>query len=440
MTQEVFSLTPKQDGALDMLGCFLHFMLFGGSRSGKTFLCVLIIVRRALAAPGSRHAILRFRFNHVKASVVHDTFPKVMGLVYPDVAYKIDKTDWFAEFPNGAQIWFGGLDDKERTEKILGQEYATIYLNECSQIPLSSRNLAVTRLAQKINRVDGQMLRLMMLYDCNPPSVAHWTYKLFIQKINPDSKQPLPNAEQFGSVQLNPTDNLDNLPDTYIETLQSLPERLRQRFERGEFSPANENALWSLEIIEANRYEKALPDMSRVVVAVDPSGVSSEESDGDPVGIVVCGLGVDGYAYVLEDLTLKASPSKWGRVAVTAYERHRADRIVGEDNYGGAMVEHVIKTADLRAPYRAVKATRGKVVRAEPISALSEQGKIRFAGNFAELEDELCAFTTTGYQGDESPNRADAFVWALTELFPSVLTKTKQVDYRGQHTARGFMG
>jgi phage terminase large subunit len=95
-------------------------MLFGGSRSGKTFLLVRNVVFRALKAPKSRHAIFRFRFNHVKSSIVQDTFPKVMDLAFPGVKWNLNKTDWYVEFPNGSQVWFAGLDDKERTEKILG--------------------------------------------------------------------------------------------------------------------------------------------------------------------------------------------------------------------------------------------------------------------------------------------------------------------------------
>jgi phage terminase large subunit len=123
--------TQRQLAAQALLaGIATHILLYGGSRSGKTFLLVRAVVMRALKAPKSRHAILRFRFNHIKASIIHDTFPKVMEVCFPEVRYRLDKTDWFAEFPNGATIWFGGLDDKERTEKILGQEYVTIYLNE----------------------------------------------------------------------------------------------------------------------------------------------------------------------------------------------------------------------------------------------------------------------------------------------------------------------
>jgi predicted phage terminase large subunit-like protein len=135
----------------------------------------------------------------------------------------------------------------------------------------------------------------------------------------------------------------------------------------------------------------------------------------------VCGLGTDGVGYVLEDLTIKAGPSTWGGVAVSAYERHMADLIVGEKNFGGEMVRFVVEAAAEKAakrvPFKFVQASRGKVVRAEPISALHEKGKIRFMGRFNQLEDELCAFTHNGYAGERSPNRADAFVWAMTELF-----------------------
>ncbi len=144
------------------------------------------------------------------------------------------------------------------------------------------------------------------------------------------------------------------------------------------------------------------------------------------IGIVVCGLGSDGNGYVLEDLTLHAGPATWGKVATTAYERHAADRIVGEVNYGGAMVEFVVKAAKPDVPYKSVTATRGKVVRAEPIAALYEQGKVRHVGNFAALESELSAFTTTGYQGESSPNRADAMVWGMTELFPGIISEHKE--------------
>jgi len=431
-----FKLTPKQEEANRLLASpARHIMLFGGSRSGKTFKIVRAIVIRALKAPGSRHLSVRFRFGHIKSSIIYDTFPKVMKLCFPGVKYELNKTDWFAQFPNGSEYWFGGLDDKERTEKILGNEYATIHLNECSQIPWNSRNMAVTRLAQQVmqefdpkSNIAPKPLSLKMYYDENPPDKGHWTYKLFKSKQDPETKRPLNEPDDYASLQMNPEDNAANLAGDYVKTLKDLPLRLQKRFLMGEFRDAAPNALFIDENIDRWRItDESVPEMLRLVVAIDPSGADDEDNqDNDEIGIVVAGLGIDGNGYVLEDLTCKAGPATWGRVATQAFDRHRADRIVGEVNYGGAMVRHVIHTARPRTPFRMVTATRGKVVRAEPISSLCETGKIRFAGNFPLLEDELYGFTTHGFTGSHSPNRADAMIWAFSDLFPDILKPPQQ--------------
>ena len=427
-----FQLTEKQLEAQRLLaGDATHVMLFGGSRSGKTFLLTRAVAMRAVKAPESRHAILRFRFNHVKASIVLDTFPKVMSLCYPGVKYTMDKTDWYATIhSNDSQIWFGGLDDKQRTEKILGQEYATGYLNECSQIPLGSRDMFQTRLAQKVNCViqgmDPFPLKMRMLYDCNPPSKLHWTYRLFGEKRDPESKLPLSNPEAYASMQINPRDNINNLSADYLKTLEAMSPRMRKRFLEGNFADATANALFTSDNIEMWRSQGRLPDMVRIAIGVDPSGSDDENNaDNDAIGICIVGLGTDGNAYLLEDCTVKAGPATWGRVVASAYDRHAADIVVGEVNFGGAMVGYVVKAAHNRINYKAVTASRGKHVRAEPFSSLYEQGKIRHAGYFPELEDELCAFATTGYLGDESPNRADALFWALAELFTGIVNNRK---------------
>ncbi len=423
-----FTLSEKQQEAQDILnGPAKHVMGAGGSRSGKTFQIVRKIVQRALKAPTSRHAILRFRLGHVRQSIVQDTFPTVMTKCFPGVGYELNKSEMFATFPGNSQIYFGGLDDKQRTEKILGTEFASIFLNECSQISYGARNMVVTRLAQKVlDRATGLPLVLKMYYDMNPPDKGHWTYKMFRLMEDPESRQPL-NRDDYAFYRINPRDNLANISADYIKTLEALPERMRRRFLDGEFRDASPNALFQDQWIERWRnIDEALPDMLRIVVAVDPSGADDTDNmENDEIGIMVCGLGVDGNGYVLEDLTCKCSPEKWGKVATMAFERHSADRIVAEVNYGGAMVRAVIQAARPRTPFRPVTASRGKVVRAEPISGLVETGKIRFAGIFRELEDELCAFTTHGYMGENSPNRADAFVWAMTDLFPE-LTKPEE--------------
>lgn len=427
------NLTAKQLEANALLaGDATHIMLFGGSRSGKTFLLVRGVCVRAIKSPNSRHAIVRYRFNAVKNSIVLDTFPKVMKLCFPGIGYEINKSDWYAKLQNGSEIWFAGLDDKERTEKVLGMEFVTIYPNECSQIPYSSIETAITRLAQKaeqqaIGKLPATQLKPRVYYDCNPPNKAHWSHKVFIEKRSPDTKEPLKNPADYASMQINPVDNTENLADGYLDTLRAMSARARKRFLDGEFADATPNQLFPEEHIDRWRVtDGVIPDMVRVVVAVDPSGADDDgNSDNDAIGIVVAGLGTDGNAYLGPDLTVKAGPATWGKVATDAYDNNKADAVVGETNYGGAMVGHVIKTCRPRTNFIKVTASRGKVVRAEPFSALYEQGKVRHVGYLNELEDELSAFSTYGYTGARSPNRADAAIWALAALFPAIVQAKK---------------
>jgi predicted phage terminase large subunit-like protein len=423
-----FTLTARQNELNKLLGGpATHILAWGGSRSGKTLTMVRAIAIRAMKVPKSRHLIARFRFSHTIQSILLDTFPKMMATCFPEAAYQIDKQNYFIKLPNDSEIWLTGLDEKERTEKALGTEFATLFLNECSQISLSARNLIVTRLAQNCG------LALKAYYDCNPPVTSSWLHRLFLERreAQPPHTQ-LKNPEAYAHIQMNPIDNADNLPAAYLAELQALPPRERLRFWEGKFGELGENALWSFEMIETHR-KTSCPDLRRVIVAIDPSGTKG--MDGDTVGIVVVGLGLDGEAYVVEDCSVKASPEVWGRVAVNAYDRHRADVIVGEVNFGGAMVEQVVKVAasnaGTRVNFREVHASRGKAVRAEPIAALYSSGKVHHIGSFPQLEDQMVSMTTVGFMGEGSPDRLDALVWGLTELFPRVTSSSA-----GDHSRR----
>jgi len=418
-----FSPNLKQQQATALLSSSAqHILLYGGSRSGKTFLFMRAIAIRAMLAPNSRHAALRYRFNHIKASIIKDTFPKMMRLCFPDVKYKIDHSDWYAELGDQSQIWFGGLDEKERTEKILGQEYATIFLNEISQIDFEARNLALTRLAQNCSvELDGikTTMRLKMYYDCNPPPKSHWSYKLFIKKVDPTTNLKLKNPELYASLQVNPADNVENLPPTYLATLAELPRRMQDRFLRGEYVEVVDGALWSTEVIDKHRVDEAPTDLMRVVVAIDPPATSGEEAA--ECGIIVAGTKmVDGkkHGYVLADYSMKGKPDQWAKQAIQAYRDHSADRIVAEVNNGGEMIEALLQHVDPTVSYKAVRASRGKITRAEPISALYDNGLVHHVGQFVDLEDQQCTYVP----GQTSPDRMDAGVWALTDLFdvPSV--------------------
>jgi predicted phage terminase large subunit-like protein len=212
-------------------------------------------------------------------------------------------------------------------------------------------------------------------------------------------------------------DNAMNLAAPFLEAVRKRYEgtRLGRQELNAELLEDIEGALWTRAMIEAANECGSLPAMARIVVAVDPSGTSGTDG-GDEIGIVVAGKGTDGNFYVLADRSCKLSPDGWGTRAVEAYREFKADRIIAERNFGGAMVEHVIRTVDRSVSYREVTASRGKIARAEPIAALYEQGRVKHARPFAELEDQACALASDGFAGDGSPDRVDALVWALTEL------------------------
>jgi phage terminase large subunit-like protein len=409
-----FALTERQEEAeLLLRGPQRHTLLVGGARSGKTSLIVRTIADRAIFAPQSRHVILRFRANAVRPSIAQDTLPKVFRLCFPNRSIKRHRVDGYFSLENESEIWLAGLDDQERAEKILGKEYATIFFNESSQIPYSSVLMALTRLAQV---VEG--LPQAAYYDLNPTNKGHWTNVLFGDKRDPVSRQPLDDADDYARMFLNPADNAANLSEAFIRSLQRLPERQRKRFFEGVYIDDLDGALFTYEVIARTRVsEFARSRCRRVVVAVDPSGAASREDEGaDEIGIVVAAKGDDGHAYVLADRSLRDAPAVWGRAAAQTYHEFGADRIIAEENFGGEMVRFVLRAADANAPVQMISASRGKALRAEPVSALYEQGLVHHVGRFAVLEDQLCAFTTAGYRGEGSPDHADALVFAITEL------------------------
>lgn len=217
-------------------------------------------------------------------------------------------------------------------------------------------------------------------------------------------------------------DNAANLAEAALTQLRQRYQgtRLGRQELEAEILDDVPGALWTRRMVDrrddgnplgaAMAQDATLPEMQRVVVAIDPSG------GGDEIGIVVAGKGYDGLAYVIADRTCSLSPAGWGREAVRAYHEFRADRIIAERNFGGDMVEATIRSVDASVSYSDVVASRGKAVRAEPVAALYEQGRVRHAHELERLEDQMCAMAQGGYLGEGSPDRLDAMVWAVTDL------------------------
>ena len=393
--------TVKQKEAITLLGGpEKNVLLYGGSRSGKTAILIYTLLIRSLKTK-SRHVVLRKSFNHVKTTIWHDTLPKISELM--GIPYKENKSDWFYEFRNGSQLWIGGLDDKERTEKILGSEYSSIYFNEASQLTYEAINTARTRLAERSGLVNKAY------YDCNPPTKSHWIYKLFMKGIDPVTKEQI-KKEDYCSMLMNPKDNVQNLSDDYLNTLEGLPRRQRQRFLQGMFLDDIEGALWTDSIIDDNRlYDH--PPLTRKIIAVDPAVSYGEDSD--ETGLIIAGKGTDGHYYILEDLSGKYAPGFWGRLVVDKYRKEMLNDVVAETNQGGELVVQNIRQINPAISVVRVHASQGKLTRAEPIAALYEQGLVHHIGKYPELEEQMVSYTGKGMK---SPDRMDALVWALTDL------------------------
>jgi hypothetical protein len=276
----------------------------------------------------------------------------------------------------------------------------TILLNECSQIPYGSVLVALSRLAQV---VPG--LKQRAFYDLNPVGVGHWSNTLFGELRDPITKKKLVDPHNYRREFINPKDNAMNLTPEFLASLEAMPERARKRFWEGVYQEEASNALFTQRKIEETRVApKDVPQLQRIVVAVDPSGAANElETNRDDIGIAAAGLGVDGHVYVLDDATLLAGPEKWGSTAIAVYQRWKADRIVGEQNFGGAMVEYVIRSIDPSVPYSIVNASRGKVQRAEPVAALYDRRMVHHVGDFPELETELCLVAGTEVATEYGP-------------------------------------
>ena len=230
-------------------------------------------------------------------------------------------------------------------------------------------------------------------------------------------------------------DNAANLAGTFIKKIHDKYSgtRLGRQELEAEILDDIPGALWNREMFEppadsgfkGRVRAKDVPPLVRVVVAVDPSGTAGGSDDGDSIGIIVAGIDATDHGYVLADGTIKGSPDEWAAQAIKLYHLFEADRLVAETNFGGAMVEAIVRAKDPNVSYKAVKASRGKIIRAEPVSALYEQGKVSHViganpldrdDNLALLEDQLMMMAPAGFEGEGSPDRADALVWAMTEL------------------------
>lgn len=402
-----FIKNPGQIQAQKLMNNHTHTMIAGGSRSGKSAIIFRQLMLRALKR-SSRHLIVRYRFNHARTSLAHDTIPKVMKMCFPGLKFHENKADSYYSIPSVdggvSEIWLGGTDDKTRLEKVLGNEYSSIWFNECSQIPADAVPLLLTRLAENTG------LKLRAFYDENPSGTKSWTNLMFNKGSHANGEL---HSYDTAFHRINPKDNALNLPPEYLEMLQSLPERQRQRFWEGLYLDDVEGALWTaLNIVAAHSLEWTTP--VNTVIGVDPA--VTDNPDSDEWGIVAASRDDLHQAVVHDDWSGKFSVDTAAQRIVNCYYEFEANYVVAEVNQGGDLVESVIRNIDPTIKVVKVRASKGKYARAEPVAQLYELGRVAHdtKGDLSKLEEEM---TTSVFKDlKESPNRIDALVWALYDL------------------------
>ena len=379
-----FWARPKQ---LPPPGEWLTWLVLTGRGWGKTRTAAEWINK--CAKNGAEHiALIGQTVPDVRDTMVKVGPSSILKISHPSFTPKYTPSKRLLEWPNGclATTYSGDKPDQVR-----GPSHDIVWIDELAkfQYPDDIWDNLMFGLRE------GEDMRIIITTTPRPIPI--------IKRLVADPNTKIVRGSTY--------ENSDNLPKKYFDYVIApyVGTRLGKQEIEGKILDDNPNALWTRKMIEDNRVAK-FPDLVRIVIAVDPEAKDTETSA--ETGIIAAGIDENKHGYILGDFTVKGSPATWGKQAVAAYHKMRADRLVAEVNQGGDMVKFVIHTIDKNVAYKDVHAAKGKHTRAEPVSALYEQNRIHHVGSFPELEDQLCEWVP----GDISPDRLDALVWAVTEL------------------------
>ena len=382
--------------------------IYGGRGALKSHFFSELAIERALMQPGFRMVCVREVQKSLKESakrLIEDKIDKF------DVRAEFNVTSDFIGTPGGGMIVFQGLQD-HTAESIKSLEGFDVAWVEEAQ---TSSKRSMEYLRPTIRKEESEIW-----FSWNPRNPSDPVDQLFrgleVPKNSIVIQTTFEDNPWFPSV----------LEEERLFDLKNNPGRYAHIW-LGDYEPMAIGSIWTRQNIHENR-KATLPEMGKVVVSVDHA-VSSEEGS-DEHGIIVAGIGADKRGYVLDDLSLYGTPQQWGARAVAAFDKWEADEVVIEINQGGDLVRHTLQSIRPNLPICEVRATKGKHVRAEPISSLYQLNRVSHVGTFNELEDQMCKMTAGGYEGEGSPDRVDALVWAFTRLFPSLTKPKDEIPYR----------
>jgi phage terminase large subunit-like protein len=386
---------------------------YGGRGSGKSHFFAELAIERCVSNPGTRIVCVREVQKSLRESVKLLMEDKIEALGVGSM-FKVlhDRI----ETPGNGLLLFQGMADhtKESIKSLEGMDVA--YVEEAQTMTQGSLEM----LRPTIRKVYDDGTHSEIWFSWNPRSASD-PVDAFLRGENP--------PENAAVVSVNYRDN-PFFPAVLEEERKYDEVHARERYAHiwdGAYEPTAIGAIWNRKDLNAYRRSEA-PVLERILVSVD----HAITTEGNEHGIVVCALGEDKRGYVIEDASLSGTPRQWANRAISMFDKHDADAIVIERNQGGDLVKSNLRAVRPSIPIKEVVATKGKHVRAEPISALYETGHISHVGAFTELEDQMCQITSAGYEGEGSPDRADALVWGFTELFPKLTKRPRENrEYEG---------
>lgn len=375
------SLTEKQKEQYDLFNSGARYILsVGGSRSGKTFGIVLYIVSSALSVPNSRYLICRKTLSKALQSVYEETYKEVMRIFFPEMqghyTYK-GQPYYMIEFPNGSSIWFGGLDDKDRIDKILGKEYTYIFFNEASEISYRAFTTAMSRMAQQ------NVLKNKFLLDLNPVGNNHWAYKLFYEGLEPSSNKPLEDWEEYKYIHMNPVDNLQNIDKHYLQSLNNLPESEKKRFLYGEWADSGDIVVFQGSWFRKYRNVPAI----RYIVQSWDTGQKDKEFH-DPSACTTWGVGEDGY-YLLDIFQKRMEYPVLKSFVYDHANKWKADEVLIEDKGSGVSLLQDLKYYTKLPVVAFNVGSTGKTIRAATAAQYFEKGLVWLPDTHDMIDDYI---------------------------------------------------
>ena len=387
-----------------------YVVMTGGRGSGKSFALSAAMATRAQMAAGWKILYTRYTITSAADSIIPEFTEKVELMGLSD-GFALTQKD-ITHTSTGSELLFRGIKTSSgnQTAKLKSLQGVNVWvLDEAEELDDEDTFDTIDLSAR-----DGRHQNLVGLC-LNPSHKKHWMYRRFFVDCG---VAPGFNGVAGDVLYIHTTyeDNRRNLPASYCAIADRLKTTNRIKWDHiwaGAWLDETAGALWTWNMI--NDYRVApddVPEFERVVIPIDPAVPATAKSD--ETGIVPAARGIDGHYYVLADVSLRATPLGWAKQASKQYRKYEADRVIGEVNNGGDLVENTLRQVDREIPYKAVRASRGKIVRAEPVAALYEQGLVHHVGTFTDMETEMMTFT--GAANDASPNRMDALVWGLAEL------------------------